>query len=41
MILKNFEIITEVTGELIPKQDYPGVFTWLELVIKKQREMIK
>ena len=41
MVLKNFEIITEVTEELIDKQNYPGVFAWLELVIKKQREMIK
>ncbi|HSM26123.1 MAG TPA: hypothetical protein VK856_14760 [Anaerolineaceae bacterium] len=41
MILTNFEIIKEATGELIANQDYPGVFSWLDLVIKKQREMIK
>lgn len=40
MVLKNFEIIAETTGEILSKKDFPGVFAWLELVIKKQREMI-
>lgn len=41
MVLRNFEIIAEATGELMPKKDYPGIYAWLEMVIAKQREMIK
>jgi hypothetical protein len=40
MVLRNFELFSEVMQEKLPSTQYPGLANWMHFIISKQREII-
>ena len=41
MVLKNMEILAEVTAETFPENTYPGLVNWMQIMIEKQRKALE